>query len=111
MNNNMGFSKNVFGGGLSSNNAANNLTSYNQDGGRRSLNEVREAQLNAERKIHPDAGKEFQVNTNHGAINPSKMTGAFRVNTNSNESVRVDRQMNDVKTKVDALNNINRRGF
>lgn len=111
--NNLNFSKNSFGGQATPNNL--NVNSYTNDGGRRSLDEVRQSQLEANQKIHPNDGKEFQVPISDPRFDTSKMTGAFiKGNPNNvcNESTpKIDIQMDSRRQKIDALNNLNRRNF
>lgn len=114
--NNLSFSKNVFGGQGYPNSV--NIPNHNSDGGRRSLEEVRESQLEANRKIHPDAGKEFQVQiNNHQNFNASKMTGAFITRKEiANEREEINISYNDAQNdlrnrRIEALNNLNRRNF
>ncbi len=119
MNNNLNFSKNVFGGTTGTKIAGNNITSYSQDGGRRSVQEVREDQINAEHGINPNVGKEFQVNYNNGAyqqpINTSGMTGAFKVPNGqsnvSNPQVQHDAQFDATRARMQAMQNLNKRGL
>lgn len=120
--NNLSFSKNVFGGETSTKIAGNPVNSYSQDGGRRSVDEVRQEQLNADRGIHPDAGKEFQVELNQQAyqnpINNASMTGAF-VTPNSPSGMQnnnqipapSDIQMDATRNRMQAMQGLNRRGF
>jgi hypothetical protein len=120
--NNLSFSKNVFGGETSTKIAGNPVNSYSQDGGRRSVDEVRQEQLNADRGIHPDVGKEFQVELNHGAyqkpINSAAMTGAF-VTPNSQGGMpnnnqmppTADAQMEATRARMQAMQGLNKRGF
>jgi|GEM_PF-3406201 len=120
--NNLSFSKNVFGGETSTKIAGNPVNSYSQDGGRRSVDEVRQEQLNADRGIHPDAGKEFQVELNREAyqnpVNNAAMTGAFVTpnqqfgNPNNNQpSAASDVQMDATRARMQAMQGLNRRGF
>ncbi len=120
--NNLSFSKNVFGGNTETKIAGNPVNSYNQDGGRRSVDEVRQEQLNADRGIHPDAGKEFQVELNQQAyqnpINNASMTGAF-VTPNSPSGMQnnnqipnaLDMQMDATRARMQAMQGLNKRGF
>lgn len=117
--NNLSFSKNVFGGETSTKIAGNPVNSYSQDGGRRSVDEVRQEQLNADRGIHPDAGKEFQVELNQEAyknpINNAAMTGAFVTPNNmpnkNQTPVPSDLQMDATRNRMQAMQGLNRRGF
>ena len=120
--NNLSFSKNVFGGETNTKIAGNPVNSYSQDGGRRSVDEVRQEQLNADRGIHPDAGKEFQVELNQGAyqnpINSSAMTGAFvtpnnqaSMPNNNQMPAAADVQMDATRNRMQAMQGLNRRGF
>ncbi len=117
MNNNLNFSKNVFGGTSSTKIAGNNITSYSQDGGRRSVEEVRQEQINAEHSINPNVGKEFQVNKGayQQPINTSGMTGAFNVSNGqgnvSNPQVQHDLQFDATRARMQAMQNLNKRGF
>lgn len=120
--NNLSFSKNVFGGETSTKIAGNPVNSYSQDGGRRSVDEVRQEQLNADRGIHPDAGKEFQVELNQQAyqnpINNASMTGAFitpnspsGMQNNNQMPAPSDIQMDATRNRMQAMQGLNRRGF
>lgn len=120
--NNLSFSKNVFGGETSTKIAGNLVNSYSQDGGRRSVDEVRQEQLNADRGIHPDAGKEFQVELNQQAyqnpINNASMTGAFvtpnspsGMQNNNQMPAPSDIQMDATRNRMQAMQGLNRRGF
>jgi len=120
--NNLSFSKNSFGGSTETRIAGNPVNSYSQDGGRRSVDEVRQEQLNADRGIHPDAGNEFQVELNHGAyqnpINNASMTGAFVTPNNQNGMpnnsqmpATSDVQMDATRTRMQSMQGLNRRGF
>lgn len=117
MNNNLNFSKNVFGGTSGAKIAGNNITSYSQDGGRRSVEEVRQEQISAEHSINPNAGKEFQVNKGayQQPINTSGMTGAFKAPSGQknvgNHQVQHDSQFDATRARMQAMQNINKRGF
>lgn len=54
MNNNLNFSKNMFGGQTETKIAGDAILPGNNDGGRRSLEDVREMQMNANNGIRPD---------------------------------------------------------
>jgi hypothetical protein len=124
MNNNLNFSKNVFGGNANTKISGGPIiNSYSQDGGRRSLEEVRQDQLNADRGINPDAGKEFQVNINQGAyqkpLDSGAMTGAFITpnnqtsmqNNNPMPATTTDAQMDATRARMQAMQGLNKRGF
>lgn len=120
MNNNLNFSKNVFGGNGNTQIAGSNITSYSQDGGRRSVEEVRESQLNADRGINPDAGREFQVELNNepyqNPLNSSAMTGAYILPDRqdsgfNNQMPNADMQMDATRSRIQAMQNLNKRGF
>jgi len=120
--NNLSFSKNAFGGETSTKIAGPAINSYSQDGGRRSVDEVRQEQLNADRGIHPDAGKEFQVEINQGAyqkpIDNAAMTGAFvkpnnqaGMPNNNQMPAAADVQMDATRARMQAMQGLNKRGF
>lgn len=120
--NNLSFSKNAFGGETNTKIAGQAVNSYSQDGGRRSVDEVRQEQLNADRGIHPDTGKEFQVELNQGAyqnpINNAAMTGAFVTPNNqsgmpnNNQMPNAsDSQMDATRARMQAMQGLNKRGF
>lgn len=120
--NNLSFSKNAFGGNTETKIAGNPINSYSQDGGRRSVDEVRQEQLNADRGIHPDAGKEFQVELNQQAyqnpINNASMTGAFVTPNsqfgmpNNNQIPNAsDMQMDATRARMQSMQGLNKRGF
>lgn len=116
--NNLNFSKNVFGGGQETKIAGRPINSYSQDGGRRSVEDVRQEQLNADRGINPDAGKEFQTEIVNSAyqkpLSTSNMTGAFINKENSevpSSKSYGDVQMDATRTRIQSLQNLNKRGF
>lgn len=121
MNNNLNFSKNIFGGTSNTKMAGPAITSYSQDGGRRSVEEVRNDQLNADLGINPNAGKEFQVelhqNNYQKPFNSQANTGAFikpesqKDMFNNNQMPASNMQMDAARTKMQAMQDLNRRGF
>lgn len=107
--NNLNFSKNVFGGGMETKIAGNPINSYSQDGGRRSVEEVRQDQLNADRGINPDAGKEFQVNLQQSYSKPLNNQNPSLSYSNNGQTN--DLQLEATRARMESMQNLGRRGF
>lgn len=112
MNNNLNFSKNVFGGqGETRIVGGNPMAMNNTDGGRMSVDEVRERQFNAETGTNPD-NQAFQVEKQDAYTNPvnnASMTGAFTNNIPTPNS-SANTQMDMTRTRVNAMKSINMNG-
>lgn len=106
--NNFNFSNNVFNNNTKASISSNNLKSYSNDGGRRSIEEVRSAQLEADRLLNPNAGMDYQtklptnnvLKTNNDVI--SKPNNQQQFNSTKSEETR---------NRLQDMSNLNRKIF
>ena len=107
MNNNFGFSKNIFGGGTETKIAGNTQLRNNTDGGRMSVEEVRNAQIAANSQIHP--GIENDMNFRVDMKNNDKVSNPnMTPNQNSNmQASSAHQRMQNLRQ----MNNMNGGGF
>lgn len=106
MNNNLSFSKNVFGGKGDTKIAGSRpMSMNNHDGGRMTIDEVRERQFNATYGVDPDRPA-FQVEKKESYTVPNN--GSFNGQPAQNS------QMDMTRRQIDAFRNMNNsrgRGF
>ena len=105
MNNNLNFSKNVFGGQGNTKIAGSRpMSMNNNDGGRMTVDEVRERQFNATYGIDSDTPA-FQVEKKDGYVVPNN--GSFNGLPSQNSS---NSQMDMTRRRIDAFKNMNNKG-
>ena len=105
MNNNLNFSKNVFGGEGNTKIAGYRpMSMNNNDGGRMTVDEVRERQFNATYGIDPDKPA-FQVEKKDGYVVPNN--GSFNGQPSQNSA---NSQMDMTRRRIDAFKNMNNKG-
>jgi hypothetical protein len=112
MNNNLNFSKNVFINNQTTKIAGGNANLGSSDGGRRTLEEVRLGQINGNsQKINnekEESKNNSQINNHQVSTKPGNSVSS---NCNQNPSHNHDTQFNSMRSRMQSMQGLNKRGF